>query len=175
VNLLQNRLKAGDDVTDCVGLLISILVRYPQVASINFDPWEQILRFNFICSQVLNQHEFEEFKTLLLNSIQTYNYLEKKDAVLIEIVHQVYDDLTLIEIKRDVVTLVQEEIALVVALFNQFMGANLVYDLNEDIIEEDLIVQEEIIEHMLESVRGTVEDKHLYAFREEGKVMVFNK
>jgi len=28
---------------------------------------------------------------------------------------------------------------------------------------------------MLESVRGTVENKHLYAFREEGKVMVFNK
>jgi len=172
---LQNRLKAADDVTDCVGLLISILVRYPQVASINFDPCEQVLRFNFICSQVLNDHEFEEFKILLLNSIQTYNYLEKKDTVLIEIVHQVYDDLTLIEIKRDVVTLVQEEIALVVALFNQFIGVNLVYDLNEDIIDEDSIAQKEIIEHMLESVRGTVENKHLYAFREEGKVMVFNK
>ncbi len=172
---MRAHVKAGDDVTDCVGLLISILVRYPQVASINFDPWEQILRFNFICSRVLNDLEFEEFKILLLNSIQTYNYLEKKDAVLIEIVHQVYDDLTLIEIKRDVGTLVQEEIALVVAVFNQFLGGNLVSDLNEAIIEEDLIVQEEIIEHMLESVRGSVEDKHLYAFREEGKVMVFNK
>jgi hypothetical protein len=172
---LHAHFKAGDDVTDCVGLLISILVRYPQVASINFDPWEQILRFNFICSRVLNEHEYEEFKMLLVNSIQTYNYLEKKDAVLIEIVHQVYDDLTLIEIKRDVGTLVQEEIALVVAVFNQFMGGNLVSDLNEAIIEEDLIVQEEIIEHMLESVRGSVEDKRLYAFREEGKVLVFNK
>ncbi|KAF1084609.1 hypothetical protein SPSYN_02387 [Sporotomaculum syntrophicum] len=172
---MRTHVKAGDDVTDCVGLLISILVRYPQVASINFDPWEQILRFNFICSRVLNDLEFEEFKILLLNSIQTYNYLEKKDAVLIEIVHQVYDDLTLIEIKRDVGTLVQEEIALVVAVFNQFLGGNLVSDLNEAIIEEDLIVQEEIIEQMLESVRGSEEDKHLYAFREEGKVLVFNK
>ncbi len=172
---MHTHYKEGDDVTDCVGLLISILVRYPQVASINFDPWEQILRFNFICSRVLNEHEYEEFKMLLVNSIQTYNYLEKKDAALIEIVHQVYDDLTLIEIKRDVGTLVQEEIALVVAVFNQFMGGNLVSDLNEAIIEEDLIVQEEIIEHMLESVRGSVEDKRLYAFREEGKVLVFNK
>ena len=172
---MRAHVKAGDDVTDCVGLLISILVRYPQVASINFDPWEQILRFNFICSRVLNDHEYEEFKILLLNSIQTYNYLEKKDAVLIEIVHQVYDDVTLIEIKRDVSTLVQEEIALVVALFNQYLGGNLVSDLNEAIIEEDLILQEEIIEHMLESVRDSAEEKHVYAFREEGKVLVFNK
>jgi hypothetical protein len=172
---LHSHLKAGDNVTDSVGLLISILVRYPQVASINFDPLEQILRFNFICSQVLNEQEFEEFKMLLYNSNQTYNYLEKKDALLIEIVHQVYDDLTLVEIKRDVGTLVQEEIALVVAVFNQFMGGNLVSDINEAIIEEDLIVQEEIIEHMLESVRSSVEDQRLYAFREEGKVMVFNK
>ncbi|TYO97853.1 hypothetical protein [Desulfallas thermosapovorans] len=172
---MHAQFKPGDDVTDCVGLLISILVRYPQVASINFDPWRQILRFNFICSRVLNDNEFNEFKTLLLNSIQAYNYLEKKEAVLVEITHQVYDDLTLIEIKRDVGTLSQEEIALVVAVFYQFMGVNLVSDLNEAIIEEDLLVQEEIIEHMLESVRGSVEEKHLYAFREEGKVLVFNK
>jgi hypothetical protein len=175
VCLLSANFKGSEDVTDCVGLLISILVRYPQVAAINFDPWKQLLKFNFICSRLLNDNELESFKKYLMNCIQSFNYLERKDAVLIEITHQVFEDLTLIEIKRDVKTLVQEEIALVVEIFNQFWEGVLVSDINESIIEEDLILQEEIIEHMLESVRGSTEDKRLYAFREEGKVLVFNK
>lgn len=167
--------KGSEDVTDCVGLLISILVRYPEVASINYDPWNKIIKFNFLCSRVINDNELEEFKIFLFNSIQSLNYLEKKEAVLVEIVHQVYDDLTLIEFRRDVKTLAQEEISILVDILNQFWKGNLVSDLNESIIEEDLTMQEEIIGHMLESVRGTVEDKRLYAFREEGKVLVFNK
>lgn len=167
--------KDRDDVTDSVGLLISILVRYPEVAAINFDPWKQTLRFSFICSRVINEEEFKNFNAYLLDSIQLFNYLEGKDIKLIDISHQVYDDLTLIEIKRDVATLVQDEIALVVQVFYQYWEGNLVSDLNETLIEEDLIIQEEIIEHMLESVKDSVEDKFLYAFREEGKVLVFNK
>ncbi|MBF7083049.1 hypothetical protein IT084_08675 [Desulfallas sp. Bu1-1] len=167
--------KDRDDVTDSVGLLISILVRYPEVSAINFDPWEQMLRFSFICSRVIDEQEFNNFKAYLLDSIQSFNYLEGKDAKFIDISHQVYDDLTLIEIKRDVATLVQEEIALVVQIFYQYWEGNLVSDFNETLIEEDLIIQEEIIEHMLESVKGSAEDKFLYAFREEGKVLVFNK
>lgn len=175
VDLLQANYKRSDDITDCVGLLISILVRYPEVAAINFDPLEQILKFNFISSKVIEEKELNNFKIYLSNCIKTFHYLEKKDAVHVEILHQVYDDLTIIEINRDVGTLVKEEIALVVEVSNQFWEGNLVSDLNGSIIEDDLIVQEEMIEHMLESVKGSAEDKQLYAFREEGKVIVFNK
>ncbi|MGI6678893.1 MAG: hypothetical protein ACOX2Q_07505 [Dehalobacterium sp.] len=33
-------------VSECVGLLISILIRYPEVGSIHFDPQTHEIRFN---------------------------------------------------------------------------------------------------------------------------------
>ncbi|MCG8402255.1 MAG: hypothetical protein MJA84_11760 [Firmicutes bacterium] len=172
---MQARFKGGEDVTDSVGLLISILVRYPEVAAINFDPWEHHLKFNFICSREINSEEIQQFESHVLDHIRAFNFLEKKETPLVEITHQVFDDLTLIEVKRDVVTLAQDEIALVVEVFYQFWEKDLVSELGENLIEEDLVIQEEIIEHMLESVKDSLGNKRLYAFREEGKVLVFNK
>jgi len=175
VCFLQTRLKVGEDVTDSVGLLISILVRYPEVATINFDPEEHLLKFNFICSRAVSEEEMQNFETHVLDHIRAFNYLEKKETPLVEITYQVFEDLTVIEIRRDVETLAQDEINLVVEVFCQFWEKDLISDLGDNLIEEDLVVQDEIIEHMLESVRVSEGNKKLYAFREEGRVLVFNK
>jgi hypothetical protein len=42
-------------------------------------------------------------------------------------------------------------------------------------VEEDLLVQEEIIDEMLQDVKDCRQDKNIVAFREEGRVVVFNK
>jgi len=175
VCLLQARLKGGEDVNDSVGLLISILVRYPEVAAINFDPEEHLLKFNFICSRAVDEEEMQQFEIHVLDHIRAFNYLEKKEVPLVEITHQAFDDLTVIEIKRDVETLAQDEINLVVEVFYQYWEKDLISDLGDNLIEEELVVQDEIIEHMLESVKDSVGNKKLYAFREEGRVLVFNK
>lgn len=164
-----------NDLTDSVGLLISILVRYPEVATINFDPENQLLKFTFIYSQVLGEAELDILKNKLLGSIEVYNLLEGKETRLVSLAHQVCDNLTMIEVQRDVDSLAQEEITLIVELFHQYLHKNLITEENEQLIEEDLIAQEEIIEHMLESIKGSNEDKRLFAFREEGRVLVFNK
>ena len=161
--------------TDTVGLLISILVRYPEVATINFDPENHLLKFTFMYSQVLNEAELDNLKTKLFDSIDVYNYLEGKETRHVSLSHQVCDDLTLIEVQRDVDTLAQEEITLIVEMFHQYLNTNPVIEISEQMLEEDLIAQEEFIEHMLESVKFSSQDKYLVAFREEGRVLVFNK
>ncbi|MGB9802874.1 hypothetical protein [Desulfofundulus sp.] len=164
-----------EDVADSVGLLISILVRYPEVATINFDPGRQVLKFTFIASRVLNYREIAALKGMLLDSIEVFSMLEGKQTRVSLIDHQICDQLTMIEVQRDVETLVQEEIALIVQLLRQFLDDNLVTEENDSLFEEELLIQEEIIEHMLESMRIAAEDKHLFAFREDGRVLVFNK
>ncbi len=163
-----------DNLTDSVGLLISILVRYPEVATINFDPENNLLKFTFIYSQVLQDKELKSLKRKIMDSIEVYNFLEGKETRMVSLEHSVCDHLTMIEIQRDVDTLVQEEITLIVGLFRQGLNNNLVTEENE-LIEEDLLVQEEIIEHMLENIKRSTQDKFLFAFREEGRVFVFNK
>lgn len=164
-----------EDVTDSVGLLISILVRYPEVATINFDPSRQILQFTFIASRVLEPAELDRLRETVLDSIAAFNLLENRQAAVSSIDCQVYEQLTMVEVRRDVRTLVQEEIALVVQLLRRHLDRDLVAETGESLVEEDLLIQEEIIEHMLENIKGSGEDKHLFAFREEGRVLVFNK
>ncbi len=164
-----------EDVTDSVGLLISILVRYPEVATINFDPDQQVLKFNFIASGSLEPGEMASFSRTLLDSVEVFNKLENKVTRLSMIDYRECGNFTMIEIQRDVETLVREEIALIVALFRQHLENSLILDDGGSFYEEDLVIQEEIIDHMLESVKYCAGDKKLFAFREEGRVLVFNK
>ncbi len=165
----------GGEPTESVGLLMSILVCYPEVSTINFFPEKQLLKFTFIYSRVLGDNELAELKKRLVDSIEAYNHLEGKEILQLAISHNVCDNLTMIEVQRDVHSLVQEEITLIVELFRQCPHANLVTEENDRLIEEDIIVQEEMIEHMLQCMKGTTEKKYLFAFREEGRVLVFNK
>jgi len=174
--MLAYRFKGNKgSVTDSVGLLISILVRYPEVATIKFDTENHLLKFTFIYSQVLGKNELNNLHDKLVSSIEVYNLLEGKEPKFISVNHQVCSNLTMIEIQRDVDTLTQEEIALIVNLFHQYLHTNLVTEESEQLVEEDLIAQEELIEHMLENIKCSKQEKSLFAFREEGKVLVFNK
>jgi len=126
-------------------------------------------------SKVLKDNELDNLKAKLLNSIEVYNFLEGKESSVISLSSQICDNLTIIEVQRDVKTLVQEEITLIVELFRQCFNNNLVTEGNEHFIEEEIVAQEEMIGHMLERMKGTCQDKYLFAFREEGRVLVFDK
>ncbi|MFZ5597502.1 MAG: hypothetical protein ACOY31_10890 [Bacillota bacterium] len=169
------RYRGKEDVADSVGLLISILIRYPEVATINYDPGQRLLKFNFIASSMMEPAEIDDLRQKLLESIEVFNRLEGKISRLGQVDYHYCDHFTMIEIQRDVETLVHEEIALIVELLRQSLEGRLVTDEGQQLFEEDLLIHEEIIGNMLESVKGYAGDKKLFAFREEGRVLVFNK
>lgn len=175
MKLLELRYKGKENLTSSVSLLISILIRYPEVAKINYDPDNHNLKFTFIYAGILSETEINNLNENIINSIEVYNSLEFKIPQTIKIDYKKSDNLTMIEIQRDVATLVQEEIALMVNLFRQFINNSLITEENENLVDEELFIQEELIEHMLESVKEKSESKKLYAFRDEGRVLVFNK
>lgn len=161
--------------SDSIGLLISILVRYPEVGTINFDPLTQQIKFTFIFSTALDTVDFINFENNLRDCIDTYNDLEGRESKVIDISHKIYDNFTMLEINRDVETISQEEISLIIELVDSKFKNTLVTENNDYFLEEDLIMQEELIEHMLESLKSNKQEKNLIAFREEGRVLVFNK
>jgi mevalonate kinase len=167
--------KNGKEVSDSISLLISILVRYPEVATINFHPEKKVLKFTFIITDMLNQLAVQEFKKDLINSIEVFNMLENKIPSIIDIKINITEDFALLEVTRDVETLTKDELSLYIAILQSKFTKNLVTDDNEHVLEEDLLFQEELIGHMLENLKVTNQDKCLIAFREEGKVLVFNK
>lgn len=176
INLIKMRYKDGEEISNSVGLLISILVRYPEIGSIKSVTKDKVLKFNFILTEQLTEKEFTSFKEHLLNSLEVYNLLEGKKTLITEIKKIDYEKITILEVERDVDTLNQEEISLIIGLMRDKFGSFLVSDNSADCaLEEELEMQEELIEHMLEDAKASFQEKNLIGFREEGKVLVFNK
>lgn len=169
------RYKYDGEISDSVGLLISILVRYPEVGTINYEPSSRILKFSFMLTSSLKEKDLEQFARRFIKSLSTYNLLENRVPRVISLKYSCFQQLTVLEVQRDVETLSQGEIGLIITLVRQEFNEALVAEAAENIQEEELLVQEEIIDHMLESIKGEVLQKKLIAFREEGRVLVFNK
>mgnify|MGYP005842522961 CR=1 FL=1 len=157
------------------GLLVSILVRYPELGTINYDPEQHCLRFTFLLTRVLTEEEFGAWREKLEASLEAYWYLEKREPVAFDVQWSTFGRVAVLEITRDVGTLTQEEISLVIDLLREGFGALLMVDGDDTVIEEELRQQEELIGQMLEDFKVTRLERKLIAFREEGRVLVFNQ
>lgn len=172
---MKLKYRNGDEVSDSIGLLISILVRYPEVGSTNYDPKTKKLTLTFTISKLLDEETLRQFKKKFLSSIELFNFFEGREPKILALKYSVYEKFTILEVQRDVETITHHEIALTISLINQDFASDIVADDNSSLLEEDLELQEEMIGYALENIKDSTFEKKLIAFREEGKVLVFNK
>ena len=162
-------------ISDGVNLLISILVRYPEIATIRFDPNHHIIKLTFMISNFLPEEEFHTLRQLMLDSMSAYQMLKGTGESKAEVEIAIYDGVSVITVFHDIDTLSKGKIAMCIALLREEYQDRLVTDNNDAMLEEDLLVQEELIDNMLENVNGTDLANSLIGIREDGRVLVFNK
>ena len=63
------------EIADSANLLISILVRFPEIATIRFDSTKQIMKLTFMVSTALEQEDFSELRRIIIASITAYHML----------------------------------------------------------------------------------------------------
>ncbi len=158
-----------------VGLFVSILVRYPEVASVTYRRESRSLKLAVLVKSLLPEDRVAALKDRLGKSIRAYAWLTGREARVVDLQVTARQNVSVVELKRDVDTLTQTELSMVLAVARQFFGDELVVDQLPSIESEDLAVQEELIEEMLEDLRGSRQQPNLIAFREEGRVLVFNQ
>lgn len=172
------RYKNGDNVSDSVELLISMLVKYPEIGTINFDPENNNIKITFIMLKLIGEQVLEKFRGTLLSCLKTFYYLEGKQPDSLEVNYSFCEDITLLEYIRDVSTLTSEEISLTIEAVKEGFAEYLLSDSGDDNnreVEDELLEDDELIGKLLDNVRYAAADKKLIAFREEGRVMIFNK
>ena len=165
----------GGKISDGVNLLISILVRYPEVGTIDYDPQQQSLKLTFMLSGIPEHNEFASAKQLLQDSMAAYHMIEDYQNTIVEISLSLCEQVAMLKIVRDVKSLSKGEIALIITLLRDTFKNRLITDQNDSLLEEDLLIQEELIENMLENVKKGNADHKLIGIREDGRVLVFNK
>lgn len=165
----------GGQISDGVNLLISILVRYPEVGAIDYNPETQSLKLTFMLSGIPSESEFCAAKQVISESMAAYHMLEGYDKTLADISMSTCEEVAMFKIIRDVKTLSKGEIALIITLLRDSFKNRLITDRNDAMLEEDLLVQEELIEDMLENLKKDQAGHKLIGIREDGRVLVFNK
>jgi len=156
-----------------VGLLVSVLVRYPEVAAVDFDP--VTIKFTFLLTRALSNRAFQELSARVEDSLSAFNALEGRPTGMVKVERARHPGLTVVEVTRDLASLTQAEISLMVAVVREQFGQVLAADGAETMQEEEMAVHEELIAEMLDDVRVSQPGRNLTAFREDGKVVVFNR
>ena len=165
----------NEEISDGVNLLISILISYPEIGTVSFDPQYNQLNFKLMLSAIPSQDEFSTIKQLIIDSIAAYNMLEGLPLQTSEILLQPHDKVAILSIVRDVHTISKNEISLIITLLREQLKSYLIVDYNALLSEEDLLSQEEIIETMLDNIKHRSLRHGLIGIRENSRVLVFNK
>ena len=163
---------------DGINLLISILVCYPEIGAVSYEPKDDTLHFSFTLRELPSRQVYEDAGELIRESILTYHSLEGFEDGRIEIFLEGQGHTAFFRIVRDMRTISQGEIGMISTLMRERFGKTLIADEESrpEAVEFDLAAREDAIDNMIGSFKiarsGT---NRMIGIREEGRVLVFNK
>lgn len=160
---------------DCVNLLTSVLIYYPEISKISIEPDEKIY-INYIIQKILTDEEIEKTRTLLEECLKSYHYLEKTQVECDEVKINIEEKATFITIKRDMKTFSHGELRLINTLINEEFGELLIMDTDKiPMIDSTMLAQMDLIDTMFVSLKINPVVEKMIGIREAGRVIVFNK
>ena len=160
---------------DCVNLLTSVLIYYPEISKISIEPDEKIY-INYIIQKILTEEEIEKTRTLLEECLKSYHYLEKTQVECNEVKVNIEEKATFITIKRDMKTFSHGELRLINTLINEEFGELLIMDTDKiPMIDSTMLAQMDLIDTMFASLKINPVVEKMIGIREAGRVVVFNK
>jgi len=167
----------NEQISDGVNLLVSILLRYPEIGTVSFDPEEHCLKFKIMLSALPTDDEFLTIKNLIIDSITAYNMLEgfPSKMRIYELELSPHGQVGIINISRDIYTISKDEITLLTTLLRDHLTNYLIIEMNDTLSENDFQLQEDVIEDMLEKIKYYPKLSQLIGIREESRILVFNK
>ncbi|WP_131919644.1 hypothetical protein [Heliophilum fasciatum] len=170
------RYKKGHEVNASTGLLISVLLRFPEVGTVNFDPTSKTLRFSFLLHPERFHGKMRELTKRITSALDLYHAFDGIEPIIFTIHSRNEEKLLSIEVVRDVVTLGLVEIGLLVDLLRQQASGGLWVEEEQAPLQDDEKEwQEELIANMLDNLKRDNQVQKLFAFREEGRVVVYNQ
>ena len=144
-----------------IQFLASMLVCYPEISSLSYDPRRSTLTFEFIETYHVLVADEEVGANIWVEEVSA----EKKTVMF--------------HVERDVMTLERDELTLIARLFTERFGKALLVDEHSlQKLEEDFAtVQSELLDQMLDQVqrREFRFRMHMVGLRENDRVVVYNR
>lgn len=158
-----------------VSPLISMLVRYPEIGTVKYDPRQQTIRFTLLLVGPLDDEEFSRLRRLVTDTLEVYHLMDQRQTAVLDVSRETYGELISLAISRDVVSLTPAEIWTIMELLRERYEGRLMAEPSEFMGEDEMMAQDEMIEQLLSELEGGRTGRDLIAIREDGRVMVFQK
>lgn len=173
---MVNSNQIDDRTSDGVNLLITILMRFPQIGTVHYDPKNRTLRLTFIVQSYLDPNEFVVLQQRTLDCLAAYHRLIASKPSTISVEYQSSVPFSIVSLTRDLASITRGEIGLFITLLTEEFKEHLVMEIPVGLdIPDDPGLTDEWIDSMIDNVRQNKSKKKLTALREDGRVLVFNK
>lgn len=161
---------------DCINLLTSILLCYPEISEISVEPENEEVYISYTINEILDDKKLMQTKDFLQDSILTYQYLENLVPEKNDVMLEVKEKATFINIIRDVKTFSHGELRLLNEIIKDEFGKKLINEPDYiPIVNTSALAQLELIDTMLGSLKINPVEEKMVGIRENGRVIVYNK
>ncbi len=159
-----------------VNWLVSVLIHFPEIYALNFNVNQHKFKLSYMLNKDLTDQEFLNFKEIILDNLITYDEIILKKGAETTVLKTNINCFTLIEIIREIRTVSLEEIHIVNSVMKNRFEHLLISDHTEKLNEfkEDLMRHEELIKYLSFNYSSSKQE-NIFAFRQEGKVFIFDK
>jgi hypothetical protein len=153
-------------------IFISASLKYPELNTIKYQANRELIIFEIALKGKITAQQKSIFERKITDCLNLFYKMKNLQAVSLEWRFKDSSEITLLRFYRDVNSLSEEEIELLVLLLREHFDDLLVRD-NNSIIAEDSL-KRQLKKNLLKKV-GNKNATNFFAYREEGKVFVYNK
>ncbi len=162
-----------NESSDDVGMVIALLVRFPEIATIVSHPGDGTLTLSFAVAEHVTRASARLLRDRIADHIRALmdHAGEQHDALRFECESD--RSTSFVRITRDVRTFTREELQLVVALLADRFGPALHRSPSEDDFSDEESSSDELVDFAIEALRDPESQRSLVGFREEKRVLVY--
>ena len=153
-------------------LLISLLVRYPEISSVHISSSEAELELVFLFHNALEEAALASLEERLRTFLGALSRLDGVPRRL-DVRHGSHGGVTRLVIARDLASLVAEEFAIIVSVVKERFGEILSVDEKGESALTGTDDEETIVD-TLEELRKRLPERELIVIRDQGRVLVFS-
>jgi hypothetical protein len=166
--------RAPSESSDAVGLIVALLERFPEIASLGSHPSQGTLTVSFAVRKRLDKSALAALREAVVEHVESFGDLLAAPHERLEVGAESDEGVTFVRVTRDVRSLSREELQMLTVLFVQRFGDLLVKGpVAPDAIEEDVAASDDLVDYALEALRDPMQQRSLVGFREEQGAMVY--
>jgi hypothetical protein len=157
-------------------MIINLLVQFPDIFTISFNLASSTCSLSYMVRNELDKEDYITFCRQVEENIEAYHFLQKKEHRKVAVRKKTLRGFTKIEIDLCGIY-INDEISLITHYIRDRYGETLISEIRPEeleLSEESYEPWQEILEYFMNRTRGN-NAKNLFAFRDAGKVYVFDK